>query len=635
MDDTCETLWRSIDSSFNEIDPSSAEVSFKSLTGSSDDVSGSAPPAAVTPQKCGVSIDEGLVNALRNLQLASVRKPCQFRPPIILSDDKRGLEDAHPGEGDAPVDNFMLECENGSREMKEQVDQPDLQSSIVPDNLQNDINLEMEEFIDLLSKQPSLLFSIIPEDLEIEDESEEMKESIQLVDELENESERSEEVVELSEQVEKLPNPKEMKELTELVDELVELSLLVEQPNVQSSIVPENLHIENNPEDRNEFVELVDELVESLQVEQSNVQSIVSENLQIGNVTSERVESSEETNKSNDLVDLPQQMDPQDPVHPPVSDHNQSLINYKVKPKDSENKKIAETPRAKPAPLSIPPNILDNMKKAVKPLLKPLNTTRKTTIGVSPMLQTKSRCRVTKTSSLTQLNQSTTHNQIKKKTIEQAPLTSSSLKRLPTKNVVATVVSTKEGIQLKEEKISNFGIPVNIARKKKRTQAIPFSFTTRKKDFQHQQERKTQQKLPMRDSNSLNQQKQPLIMRSTTEKKTSVTKPRPVIKSLLSDESMNKENRSINLNKSKTVIGGPKLSTGLNLKERRDFGEKVKQREREIGGMRASIELKKQQKEKIIDSELRKKTESKANAVPVFKIPAPVRSNKPSTIPRK
>ncbi|XP_063975800.1 uncharacterized protein LOC135161806 [Diachasmimorpha longicaudata] len=582
MDDSCETLWRSIESSFNENDLSSAEASFKSFTGSTDDVSGGRPLTIHTPQKCCMSVDEGLVNALRELQLASVKKPCQFKPSIILRNDNQGFDDGCPEGGVVPTDNFVLQSE-------------------------------------VLDKEPRVLFSIIPEDLNSENQSEDMKQSVQLIDDLQSKLEDPKEVVELFEEPGKLDvessicqdsplpeNKPDVKELSDLVEELVDLPLLMQHSNVQCSVVGENPPIENNPEDICELVKLVDDLVGSLQVDESNIQSIPSEDLLIETVTSECVESLEETAKSSDCNDLLKET-------PLQGAHLQ-------RSEDSKSSKITtEAPQALPALPSIASNVQDNMKKAVKSLLKPPSNTRKTTIGVSPVLQTKARCRVPKTSILLQSNHLMTNNQVKKKVPEHAPPTSSSWKRQPAKNIVATVVSTKEGIRLKEEKISNFGIPVNM-RKKKRTQAIPFSFATREKDLQHQQEKKSMQKLPMRDSNSVNQEKSVIIR--ATEKKVPAIKSRSIMKTSLSEAFLNKENSSMNLNKYKPLIG-----------ERRNLAVKGAQSGRKIEGMRTSSDMKQQPKEKISDSGM--KIEANVRSAAVHKVPAPMLLKQGFTVSRK
>ncbi|XP_011300478.1 uncharacterized protein [Fopius arisanus] len=475
MNDSGETLWRSMESSFNEMETSSVEVSFKSLTGNCDDLS-ETTQSVVTPRKNAMSVEVGLIDALRNLQLASVKKVRQSRNNLnsTIPKDEQQTFQSKTEHLDLPIDKCV----------PEKVDQPSVQSTV------------------------------------------------------ENNAEDRE----------------NRKALTEIMDELVEECLQVEQLNVKSSIVSEHKQVDD----------LISEAVED------------SQKVMNGDQFSIRMES-------------------QGPV-----------INDKVKLKDP---KIAKAP-------PVDPKIVNNMKNAVKPLLKSLREVRKTTIGVSPMLQTKLRCRATNNLPRTQLS---TVSQSKKKAGElRAPRSSSLTKKQPLRNVVATVVSTKEGIQVKEEKISNFGIPVNIMTKKKRTQAVPFSFASRERDSR--QELKLPKKLPMRDSDSINQQRQFSIIKSTTEKKMPSVKSQPMSKSLW-EESANKENRSMNLNKSKTVIGRPKLSTG--------------EREKKIEDKRNLIVLEQQKKERVTAPKSKKIPELKTTATSVFKIPAPVISKKPLSVPRK
>lgn len=311
------------------------------------------------------------------------------------------------------------------------------------------------------------------------------------------------------------------------------------------------------------------------------------------------VEQVHESNSQSSIADIPKK----------------SVIDDKKETGPENDKTEKPLNLTKPTiQISVAPEILDNMKKAVKPLLKPPSVTRKVTKGISPNLQTKSRGRVTAS-----VNPPMTNDQTKKPVVDKDTKTSSSLsssvKRQTTKHTVATVVSTKEGITVKEEKISNFGIPIARKTVKKRTQAIPFSFATRGKSTQQRQQepQKGQEKLPMRDSNAGNQLKQPIVKPAVKKvaPKLQITK----IQTLTNrDESINKENSSITLNRLKPAVGGLKLPAGNRLKERRELDEKVKQRQKEAEEKRAQIEL--------------KKMEPRANGT-AFRIPAPVRSKKP------
>ncbi|KAK0089829.1 hypothetical protein PV325_005136 [Microctonus aethiopoides] len=227
--------------------------------------------------------------------------------------------------------------------------------------------------------------------------------------------------------------------------------------------------------------------------------------------------------------------------------------------------------------------------------------------------------------------------------------------QLSASRVVKTISNSENGIQLKNEKINFFGIPVTVDRKK-RTQVKPFNFQNRMKKNQQLQE-----------SDNVPIAKSSLSMKSGNPVKTSVIKTKFVLHSSqnitkidnkknqlanstvnglqkmeqtqsnskdLSNvqnlsyknitmrkfvasehaQKMNKENNMYNNNsiesqkiKQKAIATGLKSHIDQRAKDRQIFNEKLRQRTIEIEEMRARVEQKKREKAKLEKIAPRKK----------------------------
>uniref|UniRef100_A0A6V7LNA8 Uncharacterized protein n=1 Tax=Bracon brevicornis TaxID=1563983 RepID=A0A6V7LNA8_9HYME len=271
----------------------------------------------------------------------------------------------------------------------------------------------------------------------------------------------------------------------------------------------------------------------------------------------------------------------------------------------------------------IDPSVIENMTKAIKPLLKASATKKKVTKGVSPMLQTVKRSMARKTlssnhSSLTINKINKNNNNTLNSTHEKESRRSSSLKVQATKNVVATVVSTRDGIKLREEKIKNFGIPVDIDRKKKRTQPMPFNLTSRN-------DKKKLVKLPMTDTSL--RDNQALKKNHMQPSKLATSKELPTNKH---DTCRNKENNLTNINKPNVSTRRPMPRIGGILADRSRINEKVKLRQGEATTITNQPSLKKLENEKMPN----KLNQVKTASMPKFKIPLPAKSTKPLTQPK-
>ncbi|XP_008553108.1 WASH complex subunit 2 [Microplitis demolitor] len=239
-------------------------------------------------------------------------------------------------------------------------------------------------------------------------------------------------------------------------------------------------------------------------------------------------------------------------------------------------------------------------------------------------------------------------------------------KKSSVKHVVKTIVDTTDGIQVKDEQINYFGIPV-IARRKTRTQVQPFSFLARGKNSNTSQNIKnktsdvvekvanktltgtadkvnktlTNKKVPSASSKILDKSIASRVSTATSTAKTTTKS----LNSTRSITKVNQENKTPNVATdtapktkpkviSKPTIGPPKLHTDKRAKERHEFDVQIRQKQLEIDRMRALLEQKQREKEKLEELALRKTMEPKAHPMPEFKTPAPIRSFKPLTEPQ-
>lgn len=277
------------------------------------------------------------------------------------------------------------------------------------------------------------------------------------------------------------------------------------------------------------------------------------------------------------------------------------------------------------------------------PSSKSQSKSHNTTLNNRPMMHTNFN---NKTLNNTTLNQTT---------IEPYTRMKSNIDKKPSKKIVKLITETTNGIQLKEEKINYFGIPMTFGCKK-RTQAKPFSFESRTKSTEVLNPQSIQSKtaikpsssatlrVPLRTalqtrSNTSTSLRQPLkTTGSSLAAATLASKAKIVTKLRQNDRKTNVENKTPNIItnggskiKSQPVTAPPKLHSDKRAKERLQFDAKVKQREQEMERMRAIVEENKREKEKRTDINLRKVLESKANSMNNSKVPAAIRSNKPLT----
>lgn len=251
--------------------------------------------------------------------------------------------------------------------------------------------------------------------------------------------------------------------------------------------------------------------------------------------------------------------------------------------------------------------------EAMKPLTMKQQPSKKPTVPITPKLLSASRNRSVARSLIKPPGPTTTtinNSSIKRQSSNISSASASSEKstasgkKNPTKliNTVSTITSTKDGIKLQEEKINNFSIPVTVNRKK-RTQFVPFSFSTQK----------------------------------VGNVKANLTLKKYVLgERTVSNKITNKENKCGNTTTIKLPVikstAPPKLGAEKRVQERREFNAKIKQRESEIGQVRAQLEEKKNE---VI--ELKKKLVTKTRAMPSFKLPLSTtssRSTKVLTIPQ-
>ncbi|XP_057324992.1 uncharacterized protein LOC130667436 [Microplitis mediator] len=300
-----------------------------------------------------------------------------------------------------------------------------------------------------------------------------------------------------------------------------------------------------------------------------------------------------------------------------------------------------------------------NMNRSIKTVL---NQSAKKSKPASPSLLPKPKPRNVSMS----LNQSAVKDSAKKSSV---------------KHMVKTIVDTTDGIQVKDEQINYFGIPV-IARRKTRTQVQPFSFVAREKNSNTSQNMKnktsgtadklvnktlsgtadkpvnktlsgtadkvlnktlTNKKVPSAPSKILNKSIASRVSTATSTAKPSATKS---LNSTRSITKVNQENKTPNVaadtapkTKPKviskpTIMGPPKLHTDKRAKERHEFDVQIRQKQLEIDRMRALLEQKQREKEKLEERALRKTMEPKAHPMPEFKTPAPIHSLKPLTEPQ-
>ncbi|XP_044005329.1 myb-like protein V [Aphidius gifuensis] len=249
-----------------------------------------------------------------------------------------------------------------------------------------------------------------------------------------------------------------------------------------------------------------------------------------------------------------------------------------------------------------------SMVKAMKPLLQQPSK-KPSTIPITPKLLSSSRNRtVTKSiGALTQPKSQLTNNKpqciIRKSMATSGSIlkrqnsnitntadksTTTSIKKNPQKlnTTVSTITTTKDGMKLKEEKINNFSIPVTVNRKK-RTEFVPFNFSSREK----------------------------------------INKPKIIDDKKIDNTKINlsKENKSNNI-----------MSSRINLQkknqERRDIDEKIKKRQLESKKVHDDVVVKKIAEKKNEDIELRKKSIVKPTIMPNFKIPTGLRVKNNSTV---
>lgn len=243
-----------------------------------------------------------------------------------------------------------------------------------------------------------------------------------------------------------------------------------------------------------------------------------------------------------------------------------------------------------------------SMVKAMKPLLqKP--SKKPSTIPITPKLMSSLRNRTApkSISALTQPKNQLTNNNITTKSMvtsgsilkrqnsnisNTSDKSTASIKKNPQKltTTVSTITTTKDGMKLKEEKINNFSIPVTVNRKK-RTEFVPFNFSSREKT----------------------NKQQVIVNKKIDDKKIDNTKI-----------NVSKENKSNNIQSSK--INLPKKK-----QERDDIDEKIKKRQLESKKVHDDVVDKKIALKKNEDIELRKKSMIKPTIMPNFKIPTGLR----------